>query len=458
MSTLRERATTKDEIREQVAQLFDFHESSRQAVDGSAPNRHNDGQRIYQELGIAPFHKYLNLCERKSKNVATYPSAFVTPFVHLKEREIELIESIEGEVEYDSTDWYPTHEALERFPPLRAKTLEWIAADDGDRTAWKSPGNTTIDVWTEGGSDMQVYGEPGCGKSTFMNFATLSLQQVNNETVILADTMDDSGTNERTEWLALAPYADIAVPEGIPVEVRVVPEDPSVSTLTYDLEDICRDVVRYSSPLDLCRQLEPGQFYVTFPDPLHRGCEDVSQFAFHPPGRVTPVGESGPNRATPADQWWFAFWAARISQDVFTHWTTLQIDEAGNVFDPDASKDEHETYQKIKWFAEKAADARKKGVSVFTYTHALTELQKFWRRKQRWWVTMNGMEPPVGKSLPGDKSCPVDDASYTRNMSKGEATAWNTTNYASISWPNVKRGVRLDAEISIDFDLEAVGA
>ncbi|WP_256423033.1 hypothetical protein [Halobellus rarus] len=449
--------TSESAIREQLSEMFDFHEKSAQAYGDATLNRHNDGQDIYKELGIAPFHRYLALNEAKGKNVATYPSAWVTPLVHLKGREIELVEQLVGEVDYDPHDPHPSHEALEDFPRPRAKVLEWIADDEGDRTGWKAQGNRTIDAWTAGGTDYFAYGKPGSGKSTLMGFTAAVLQQVNNETVLLADTLDDSGTNERAEWLPLAPWTTIAIPEGIPVEVRIVPEAPEVSSFTVGLEEICRDVVRYSSPVDLLGQLVEGQFYVVFPDPLHRGCEAVSRYSYHGPNRVTEVGEPGPSAPTPADQWWFAFVQARIKRDIFPHWTSILVDEAGNLFDPDAEKDEHDEYQKIRKYAKDFADARKKGVSVYTYAHALSEVSHFFRAKQRWWVTMNGATPPIGKSLPGDKSCPIPTARYSRQMESGEALTWNSQNYASINWPNIKRGARLDAEVSIDFDLEAVG-
>jgi hypothetical protein len=456
-SSLIQEVSTEAEIRKQMDRVFETHDKSAQALGDPTHRAHNDGQDIYKKMGIAPFHRYLHVCEEAGQNVATYPSAWATPLIHLKEREIELLEQLSGEIEYDPDDPNPSHEALERYPPQRAKTLEWIAADTGDRTGWGSAGSRTLDAWTAGGSDYFAYGPPGAGKSTLMQFTAATLMQCNNETVLLADTMDDSGTNERSEWLALAPWTTIAVPAGIPVSVRIVPDSPQVPAFEVELEEICRDVVRYSSPRDLLSQLMEGQFYVVFPDPLHRGCEDASRFAYHGPDRVTSVGEPGPSSPTPADQWWFAFVQARIKFDEFGHWTSILFDESGNLFDPDASKDAHDEYDKIRKFAKDFADARKKGVSVFSYAHALSEVIHFFRAKQRWWVTMGGTKPPIGKTLPGDKSCPINTERYTREMESGEAMAWNTKNYASISWPNVKRGARLDAEISIDFDLEAVG-
>lgn len=461
--SLRTKTESIDEIRAQMGKVFDHWGKSAQAYGDVSLDRHNDGERMHKDFGMAPFHKYLAMCERRGKNVATYPSAWVAPLVHLRDWEIELVEQLsygdDGEplVDYDPNDPHPSHEALEQFPRLRAKTLEWIADDDGTEMPRNASGSRRIDAWVEGGTDYHAYGAPGAGKSTLMAFTIATLQQVNNETVLLADTMDDSGTNERSEWIPLAPWATAAIPAGIPVDVRIVPENDELQELTVDLEDVFRDVIRYESVTDLLGQLVPGQFYVAFPDPLHRGAEDVAPHAYHGPEAVTPVGDQGPNGPTPADQWWFAFFNARIKQDIFTHWTSVMFDEAGNIFDPEAEKDEHEEYNKITKFSKDFADARKKGVSVYSYSHAMAELHPKYRAKQRWWITMNGMEPPVGKSLPGEKSCPIPTTWYTQDMESGEAMTWNSSNYASISWPNLKRGARLDAEVSIDFDLGAVG-
>lgn len=255
----------------------------------------------------------------------------------------------------------------------------------------------------------------------------------------------------------MAPWATLALPEGLPVRVRVVPYETSVEPFEVPLRDLARDVIRYRSLRDLNRQLMPGQFYVVYPDPYHRGAGEVSRHRYWGPDAVTPRGEDGPDEPTPANHWWFAYIAARITQDEYLHPTTIAADEAGNWIDTDAKKDVHDSYQKNDWLSKKFADARKKGLSLDTMTHAISELFARYRMKQRWWVTMNGVEPPIGKTLPGDKSCPMV-ADYTSGMDPGEGQIWNTNNYASISWPNVKREARLDAEISIDFPTLGVSA
>lgn len=448
-------ASTEREVREQLDAVTEPHETSAQAHGDVGGARHNDGERIYKDFSIPPFHKFLAKSERHEQNVALYPSAWLGTLLHLEEREKELIEHIAGDVDYHPDDPHVEHDVLQQIAesePLRAKTLEWVAADGGDRLPWNASGNRTIDTFTAGGTDTAIYGAPGSGKTTLALFHALTRMQLNNETVIWADTLDDSYQNERCEWLSMAPYATVAVPAHLDVSVRIVPKNPSVSPFEVDLEDIARDVVRYSGPRDLVSGLTRGQFYVVFPDPTFKNCEAVSQFPYHAPGDTTPVGEDGPSEPTPPDHWWFAFMSARVTHDLYGHWTTLLLDEAGNLLDPDASKDVHKTYQKIEWWMEKFADARKKGVTVDTMCHAVAERHRKIRAKERRWLTMNGTSPPIGKSMPGDKTCPMYE-DYVSDMDAGQGQIWTTQNYASISWPNLKRDARVDAEVSIEFDL-----
>lgn len=444
-------ASSVEEVREQLDAIMSPSDcrpgKSAQAVGDHSGTRANDGDQIHKAFGVQPFHKYLARAERADANatsaVADYPEAWAHSLVTVSEREIELLEWLaEGDhVDYQHDEPHVSHPALEDQPRLRGKTLEWLADDE-----------TRIDSLIAGGKDSHIYGPPGKGKSTLATSIAMWEMQLNNSTVMWADTLDASGTSERVEWLALAPWATLALPADLPVTVRVVPKDASVRAFEIEPGEIVRDVVRYESPHDLLEQLEPGQFYVTFPDPKLRGCEDVSRFAYNNVGDVTPVGEDGPTEPTPANHWWFAFVAARISQDLFVHPTSINIDEAGNLIDPDASKDEHDTYQKIRWLKNKYADARKNDVSFRYQTHYIHELNDKLRAKIRWWVTMNGATPPIGKSLPGDKVCPIN-YDVTSTMDKGQAAAWRpgTQNFAGFSWPNLKRDARLDAEISIDF-------
>lgn len=447
MSTqLPTQATSRSEIQQQIDEALAPHDSSCQAHgDVSMHARHHDAEDIHQQFGIPPLHRYMDKARRLDKFVARFPKPFLGTIVHTWEREKELLEYIQedysedGSYSYDPKAWRPEHELLrEEYPPMRGKTLEWLLETDN------------LDLLGVGGTDLQAYGEPNSGKTTLGLSLDMWRMQANNETILWADTMNDSGVNDRTEWLAMAPWTTLALPEGFDVRVRVVPKNPDLESFQVGVDAICRDTLRYSSPRDLNRQLQPGQFYVVYPDPMLRGCQRVSQFSYYNERDVTPVGEDGPDSRTPINHWWFAFVAARITFDDYAHFTTLSMDEAGNWLDPDADKGVHQTYQKIKWMVENFADARKKGLTFDLFTHAISELNTKYRKKQRFWCTMNGSAPPIGKTLPGDKTCPQTN-DWTSSMDVGEGQCWTTQNYASISWPNLKRKKRVDAQISIEF-------
>lgn len=450
-------AETRRELLDQFESITDPHETSQQAVGDHGGNRHVDGDHIHKEIGVGddagmePFYKYLARCERKGKTLARYPGAGLAPLLHVTEREVDVLRQIQ--TEWEPSDAHPTHEVLrEESRRLRGKVLEWVAADDGDRLPGNASASKTVETLTDKGTDIQIHGEPGGGKSTLALWIAVTLMQLNNETVLWADTLDDEGaTNERAEWLALAPWATLALPASHDVDARLAPEYHGLADVHLDLEDVARDVLRYDGPGDLVRQLEPGQFYVVYPDPLHRGCSDASRFRYWTPDAVTPPDEEGPNQATPADQWWFAFWAARISRDEFLHPTTVILDEGGNVLDEDARKDAHDTYQKCKWFRDKFADARKKGLSFVTMTHSLSELFPKFRQKQRWFFTPGGTSAPVGRTLPGGKECPLP-SDFMHHYGAGEGVLWKADGtYAPMSWPNIKGKYQLDAELSLEF-------
>ena len=120
------------------------------------------------------------------------------------------------------------------------------------------------------------------------------------------------------------------------------------------------------------------------------------------------------------------------------------------IVDADASKDAHQHYQKIKWFRDKYADARKKGVSFGYQAHSLPEVHKFPRAKIRWRITMPGNAPPIGRKLPGDRRCPLE-RDITSSMPAGQAVIWKKPFFAEMRWPNLKRNVTLDAQVSVDF-------
>lgn len=443
MSAIAPKAETEDEIRRQLREITEPWDKSCQAIGNPDAQNHNDGEAMHQYFKLPPLHKYLHKAEQKDAPIANFPEAFVDNVVFTSDRDLELLQQISGEVEYDPHDATVSHDALNRYPQYRAKMLEWIA-DDPRRVS---------SVRSVGGTDMFMHGEPGGGKTTLALSWALWRMQVNNETFIWAESVDETGTNERTEWLRFAPFTTIAVPDALGTRVRIVPKNPSVDPFQVDIGMIARDVIRYESIQDLTRQLLPGQFYVVFPDPLHRGCREVSKFNYWNFRQTTPPGETGPDRPTDADQWWFAFVAHRISADEFVHPTVINLDEAGNILDADAEKDDHEHYEKIRWFRNKYADARKKGVSFAYQAHSLSEVHRFARQKIRWRTTMPGNSPPINRTLPGERSCPIEK-DLTSSMDPGRAIIWKNY-FADFKWPNLKRLPKdvpqLDAEVSIDF-------
>lgn len=442
--TINEQAKTQAEIRNQLQTITEPWEKSCQAIgDPTAPN-HNDGEAIHQYFEVKPLHRWMHRAAKENAAVAGYPRAFLDSILYTDGRDLDLIGQLAGKIEYNPTDPDPSHDVLERYNPYRAKLIEWVCADE-DRARG---------IRSSGGTDMFIHGEPGGGKSTLALSTAMWRQQVNNETFIWAESVDESGTNERTEWLSMAPFATVAVPADMDTRVRIVPKAKAVTPFEVGLSDICRDVIRYDSIHDLMDQLIAGQFYVVYPDPLHRGCRDVSKFNYWSYKETTPPDVEGPTRPTDADQWWFAFIAARITGDHFTHPTFINIDETGNFLDPEAESDEHEHHDKIKWFRNKYADARKKGVSFGYQAHALSEVHRWGRQKIRWRVTMPGNKPPIGRTLPGDRSCPMEK-DKTSDLDPGHAYMWKSPNFAEIRWPDLKSQPedrpRLDAEVSIDF-------
>ncbi|APE95428.1 hypothetical protein [Halodesulfurarchaeum formicicum] len=441
MSVIGTQADSQDEIRKQLERVTEPHETSAQAIGDPEAQNHNDGQHIRKRYSYPPFHKWLAKADRHGASVARFPQAFVDPLLYTTDRDRTLLRQLAGEVDYDFRDPHPSHEALERYHPERAKVFEWLADDPSRAQA----------IRAVKGTDFLMHGEPGGGKSSLALSLAAWRMEVNNETVIWAETVDESGTNERTEWLPFAPFATLAIPAGLDTRVRIVPEDVSIQPFEVDIETIARDVIRYESIQDLTDQLIPGQFYVVFPDPLHRGAEEVSHFNYWNYRQVTPKGEDGPDEPTDADQWWFAFIAHRISGDTFPHPTFINLDEAGNILDADASKDVHQHYQKIRWFRDKYADARKKGVTFAYQAHALSEIHKFARQKIRWRVTMPGNSPPLGRKLPGDRRCPLEADITSRRKIEDGAEIWKAPNFATVTWMDLKGKIELDAEVSIDF-------
>ncbi|MFW6045479.1 MAG: hypothetical protein ACOC8O_01330, partial [Natronomonas sp.] len=142
MSVIAPQAETQEKVREQLATITKPHKKSCQALgDVELPN-HNDGEHLHKYFGIPPLHKYLAKADKKGANVAKYPSAFVDSIVHTSPRDLTLLSELAGRVDYDMNEAEPSHEALERYPPYRAKMLEWLADDPKRVSAISAEGGT----------------------------------------------------------------------------------------------------------------------------------------------------------------------------------------------------------------------------------------------------------------------------------------------------------------------------
>jgi energy-coupling factor transporter ATP-binding protein EcfA2 len=208
-----------------------------------------------------------------------------------------------------------------------------------------------------GGTDVFARGKPGSGKSTLLNYLSARLMDINEETVVWR------GSTSRSEWLPLAPWTTLCLPEGVEVDARLESRkksEPSVPLDVDDLEEIVRDVQRYSDPIDLNhRVLEPGGFHVVFPDPELRGCAEIYRADDDTPAKRDNLF----SEEDPATHWWFGWFLGRVNHGPH-HWTTLVLDEIGDVVPQDAQKDQFGTYQKVDLMKDAWVDARKHGLSV----------------------------------------------------------------------------------------------
>lgn len=414
-----------------ITNAFEPYTASRQAVlikgqkedlsdekiQKKLTNRDLDGERIYLDFGIKPFYKVLRNLERKDHPVAKYPSAYLANLLHLTKYELWELEDQELD--------------LEQYPKPRRKVLEWVL-EDPER----------IDKLEAGGTDFYAYSKPGKGKTTVALDTAIKLMQLNNETCIWA------GTSNETEWIPLAPYTTVALPERVKIDVTATPMNPDFGRREISFRDIARDVIYYKNPEDLVKKLIPGQFYVVFPDPHFRECERLTGYNYNDAWSVNDA-----TKVTPTKHWWFAFWRARLHKDLYMHRTSIFIDELRNLLYQGSAKDEHDTLQKVEMWIETMAEARKKNVSFFGMSHTLGEIHHDFRDKLRWIITMNNTPLPEG-SVKRIGKCPVPDG-WTSKMSKGEAVIWRggrKSHYAPISTPNLKKiGTNWKGEISVTY-------
>jgi hypothetical protein len=285
-----------------------------------------------------------------------------------------------------------------------------------------------------GGTDFLARGKPGSGKSTLGCYVAIRLLEINDEKVVWR------GSSSRSEWLPLAPWTVLCLPEGVPISARLEsknPTDPAVVLDVDDLEEIVREVRYYSDPVDLNRHhLDAGTFHVVYPDPRMRGCQEVLDASDERQYDTPPKRDVLFSNADPSTHWWFAWALARVEHGPH-HWTSWICDEIGDIAPQSAQKDQFGTYQKVELLKDTWVDARKFGLSIFLFGHSEVDIHQSIRHKIRWRSQMPGMANPTTSSdVVGFESVPMDH-DITSHYPVGKGLMYNETNFDRFKWADV---------------------
>lgn len=297
-----------------------------------------------------------------------------------------------------------------------------------------------------GGTDFLARGKPGKGKSTLGTYIAVRMLEVNDETVVWR------GSSSRSEWLPLAPYTVLCLPEGVPISARLEskdPTEPAVELGVDDLEEIVREVRRYRDPVDLNRRvLDRSTFHVVYPDPRLRGCQEVLERDSEKRYDTPPRRETLFSEEDPANHWWFAWALARVNHGPH-HWTTWICDEIGDIAPQSATKDSFGTYQKVELLKDLWVDARKFGLSIFLFAHSEVDIHQAIRHKIRWRIQMPGTANPTTSSdVVGFESVPMD-AQLTDNYPIGKALMYNETHFEAFRWRDMPAGTDYKLKIEV---------
>jgi len=285
-----------------------------------------------------------------------------------------------------------------------------------------------------GGTDFMCFGKPGSGKSTQGLEWAIRLLEVNNRPG-MSEAVVWRASESRSEWTPLAPWATVCLPASCDVDVRLESTDPdSPGTREVALEDVVREVRYYEDPRDLfANHVEAGKFHVVYPDPQMRGCQEVYEDSAHRYDLEFTDGD-------PVDHWWVAAVLARVEHGPFHEFVSFVMDEIGDVIPQGASKDAFDSYQKVELFRDVYVDARKFGVSLFTYGHSPEDVHEKVRRKVRWYITMNGIANPTKASqVVGANSVPMN-RDLTSHLPVGKCLMWTETNFCyPLSWGDIPK-------------------
>jgi energy-coupling factor transporter ATP-binding protein EcfA2 len=318
------------------------------------------------------------------------------------------------------------------YPNIVPNILEYQWDADADQIA--------------GGTDLLGTGKPGSGKSTLLNHLALRASEINRSKVVWR------ASTSRSEWLPLGPWVKLCLPAGTDPTAQLVPRvptDPQVELSIADLEGtVVREVAYYDSVRDLNETvLERGKLHVVYPDPKMRGCQAAYERS-EEKQYDAPTGRSLFDSQDPSTHFWFGWVLDRVERGPHD-WTTLILDEIGDIAPQSARKDDYGTYQKIELLRDCWVDARKKGLSIYAFGHAETDIHQFIRHKIRWRIAMNGSANPTSKNdVVGFDSIPMEEP-QTKHFDVGEALAYNERNFEKIAWPNYEAPVDHKLELRL---------
>jgi hypothetical protein len=237
----------------------------------------------------------------------------------------------------------------------------------------------------------------------------------------------------------------------VDINPRLVPRDKTkrpVCLREEDLTRIVREVEYYHNPLDVLDQDTPGSFNVVYPDPLLRGCQDLLDAAetleYDSPPRGTLFGPSDP-----ATHWWFGFVLARVAHLDTAPFTTIILDEIGDIAPQSASKDQFGTYQKVELLKDLWVDARRFGLTLGMFCHSEVDIHQAIRHKIRWRIQMPKTSNPTSAgSTVGFEEIPMNTDMASR-FPVGKGVMYTETNFDRFRWPDYSSGTDYKLKIAI---------
>lgn len=430
--SLLEAVRDPDKLRERFEAIDASNLEYTQQAGGDADS-HTLGENMVDGLGMRTWSNVLHDLDAMDHPatdgdlghpIIEHPRAMLDCLIHLSE--IDKIRLEESE--------------YSELPKQRRKVFEWL--DERPEI---------VSDLRVGGTDFLAYGPKGSGKSTFSATWVARTLEVNNEAGVWR------GSSARAEWLPLRPWTTVCLPAGIEYEAVLDPPSDRMDPIEVDLEAAVRKVERYDDIHDLNHNvLEEGGFHVVYPDPRFRGCDEVFRDADEIPAGVDHISpwdavddglEDGD--ITPVEMWWFAWAISKIEfgPPFATSWF---CDEAGNLMPEHASNDYHDQFKRIEALRNKYVDARRNNFSLFAIGHDEEDEHNLMRKKQRWRVTMNGVDNPVGEHVVGMGKAPMKDQ-YTGKQELGEALIWNKQSFASFDWADIPARYKVPGQFHIRY-------